>query len=347
MTVNTDGQSSVLLSFVVPSYNSQDYLDRCIDSMLPAPDDVEIIIVNDGSTDGTQAMADQYASTNPGHVRVVNKVNGGHGSAINSGLAAAQGRYFKVVDSDDWVDSDAYEKLLTALRGYPTEAGPDLVVTNFVYEKEGKRHKHAMTFRNVFDTDRVVGWEQTGRFRRSQYLLMHALTYRTGLLREVGLQLPEHTFYVDNLYAYVPMARVRRLAYVDADLYRYYIGREGQSVQEEVMIKRIDQQLRVNRLMIDNLPSRDAPMPRKQRWYLEHYLGVMCAVSSILLIKSGTRANLAEKSKLWRELRAADQVTWRRLRNTLMGNLVNMPGRSGRKFSVACYTMARQFFGFN
>lgn len=347
MTVTADGQSGVVLSFVVPSYNSQDYLDRCLDSMLPAPDDVEIIVVNDGSTDGTQAMAERYAAEHPGRVKVVNKVNGGHGSAINAGLAVASGRYFKVVDSDDWVDLSAYQRLLAALRDYPVEGGPDLVVTNFVYEKQGKRRKHVMSFGNVFGTDQVIGWQDLGRFRRSQYLLMHALTYRTELLREVGLQLPEHTFYVDNLYAYVPMIKVQRLAYVDADLYRYFIGRADQSVQESVMIKRIDQQLRVNRLMIENLPGRELALPRKQRWYLEHYLGVMCAVSSILLIRSGTRAHLAEKSKLWRELRTADRVTWRRIRNTLMGNLVNLPGKGGRRVSVACYRLARQFFGFN
>ena len=347
MTASADARAQALLSFVVPSYNSQEYLSRCIDSMLPVPEDVEVIIVNDGSTDGTRALAEDYQRAHPERIRVVSKPNGGHGSAINAGLASAGGRYFKVVDSDDWVDPAAYQEFLTALRELDADNPPDLVVTNYVYEKLGKPKKRVMRFRNVFDRPGVIGWSQTGKFRRSQYLLMHALTYRTELLREVGLQLPEHTFYVDNLYAYVPMAGVKTLAYIDVDLYRYYIGRPDQSVAEQVMIKRLDQQLLVNRLMIANLPSRDIPLPAKQRRYLEHYLGVMCAVSSILLIRSGTRAHLAEKSRLWRELRDADRVTRRRLRNTLMGNLVNLPGPMGRQITVVCYRMARKYFGFN
>lgn len=347
MPAHDDGTTSTILSLVVPSYNSQDYLARCLDSMQPVPADVEVLVIDDGSHDDTAAIAQQYADQHPGRFRLISKPNGGHGSAINTGLANAQGRYFKVVDSDDWVAPDAFAALVTAIRGFEASAPPDLVVTNFVYEKQGKKRKHVMRYGNALPVGKTVTWSQTHGLRRAQYLLMHALTYRTELLREVGYQLPEHTFYVDNLYAYVPMAAVRTLHYLDVDLYRYYIGRPDQSVSEAVMVKRCDQQLKVNRLMIENLPSRDVVLPRELRSYLESYLGVVTADSSVICIRTGQRQYLVAKSALWRELREVDRVTCRRLRRTLMGRLVNLRGSAGRQVTLAAYKMARQFFGFN
>ncbi|MGI5951847.1 MAG: glycosyltransferase family 2 protein [Brooklawnia sp.] len=347
MTVPGDGQAATVLSLVVPCYNSQDYVEHCLDSMLPVPPDVEVIVVNDGSTDRTEQIAQRYVDEFPGRFRLVNKPNGGHGSAINAGLGQARGSYFKVIDSDDWVDQGAYRALIDGLRTLVTGGQPDLVITNFVYEKLGKRRKHVMSFGNVFPDEQVVTWDRTGRFRRSQYLLMHSLTYRTELLREVGLELPEHTFYVDNLYAYVPMAAVRTLYYLDVDLYRYFIGRPDQSVSEDVMVKRADQQLKVNRLMIANLPSRDVDLPTELRRYLESYLGVVTAVSSIICLRAGTQKYLAEKSALWRELRRADRVTHRRLRRSLMGRLVNLRGPVGQRITLVAYKLARGVFGFN
>lgn len=347
MPVHHPGQSNPLLSIVVPSYNSQDYLHRCLDSMLPAHPDVEVIVVNDGSTDNTAAVAERYAREYPGRFTVINKPNGGHGSGINTGLQHARGQYFKVVDSDDWLNVDAYQALISQLRDVSVSEKPDLVVTNFVYDKQGKRRKHTMSYGNVFPVGETIDWGQTQPFRASQYLLMHSLTYRTTLLRDVGLELPEHTFYVDNLYAYLPMSAVRTVHYLDLDLYHYYIGRPDQSVCEAVMVKRADQQLKVNRMMIDHLPSLDSELPVELRNYIESYLGVVTAVSSLICIRSGQREYLNKKTELWRELQMADQRTWRRLRNAPIGRLVNLQGNVGRRGTLAAYKIARGVFGFN
>ena len=106
------------ISFTVPCYNSQGYMKKCIDSLLTAGNDVEIIIVNDGSTDGTLQIANEYARSFPQIVRVIDKPNGGHGSGVNAGLKAAQGVYFKVVDSDDWLDADALKALLDTVKSH-------------------------------------------------------------------------------------------------------------------------------------------------------------------------------------------------------------------------------------
>ena len=123
------------LTLTVPCYNSESYMERCVDSLLEGGDDVEIILVDDGSTDRTGEIADGYAAQYPDIVRVIHKENGGHGSGVNAGMALASGVYFKVVDSDDWLDAEAYHRLLAALRFWSRcENKPDLIVCNYVYD---------------------------------------------------------------------------------------------------------------------------------------------------------------------------------------------------------------------
>lgn len=105
MRMNTN-KIQKLLTIIVPCYNSEDYMKRCLDSLVRGGDKVEVIVVDDGSTDTTGKIADQYATNNSSIVKVIHKENGGHGSDVNAGLEAATGRYFKVVDSDDWLISD-------------------------------------------------------------------------------------------------------------------------------------------------------------------------------------------------------------------------------------------------
>lgn len=246
-----------ILTFVVPCYNSEAYMRRCIDSLLqPGNTDVEVVVVNDGSSDGTAWIADQYAARFPTQVRAVHKSNGGHGSAINAGLAAATGTYFKVVDSDDWLDSHALDEVLGLLRRLERDGESlDVLITNFVYEKAGKRIKRSVSYRRALPRKRIFGWNETHSFRSWQYLLMHSITYRTQLLRDCELHVPEHSFYVDNYFAFIPLTRVHKLYYLDVDFYRYYIGRSDQSVNERVMIGRIDQQININMLMIEHLSA--------------------------------------------------------------------------------------------
>lgn len=338
---------SPLLTVVVPAYNAEAYLARALDSFVGLGPDVEVLVIDDGSTDGTAALAQRYADRFPGDVRVVRKPNGGHGSAINRGLAEARGVYLKVVDADDWLDRSALLRVLATLRGFVAGGREvDLLVTNFVYEKVGKRTKTAVRYLGALPRGRVLTWDRTGRFGKRQYMMMHALTYRTDVLRAAGLRLPEHTFYVDSLYALVPLHRVRTLFYLDVDLYRYFIGRPDQSVHEAVMLRRLDQQLRVNWLMLEHV-SRTAVDDRRLRRYLLHYVEIICAVTSVLMIRAGTPASLDQKDRLWARLRVTDPWLYRRVRWSVLGQISNLPGPAGRRATVLAYRVAQRAIGFS
>lgn len=338
------------LSFVVPCYNSQAYMRKCVDSLLAGGEDVEIIIVNDGSTDATGKIAQEYAERFPGIVRAVQKENGGHGSGVNAGLALAQGIYFKVVDSDDWLDGDAYMELLSELRLYCSYGGtsiPDMIVCNYVYNHLYEGTVRSMGYRNVFPEGRLFGWEEIGHFRPSQYLVMHALIFRTALLRKVGVKLPEHTFYVDNLFACQPLPSVRRIRYMDIDLYQYFLGREDQSVNESVLMSRIDQQIKVTKLVSEcvDLEAVKRAHP-KLAVYLCRNISVMLAISSIHLLLIGTEEAYRKREELWQEIRQMNPMLYYRLRFGALSGFTYLPGRLGGWLTIGGYKAAKRIYQF-
>lgn len=336
-----------LLSVVIPCYNSQEYMNYCIESLLPGGENVEIIIVDDGSADKTAEIADEYAKKYPSIIKTIHQENGGHGEAVNTGIKNASGLYFKVVDSDDWVDIRAYLKILEALKVFVSEEKTvDMLISNFVYEKEGAKYKKVMRYDNVLPEGRIFTWEDVKDFHKGQYILMHSVIYRTQLLRDCNLELPKHTFYVDNLFVYVPLVYVKNIYYINVEFYRYFIGREDQSVNESVMIKRIDQQIKVNKLMVEKVRIENIESP-KLRHYMFNYLEIITVVSAILLIRSGTAENLEKKKELWKYIKDTDIKVYQKLRHGIMGQIMNLPGRVGRSISVGAYKISQKVVGFN
>ena len=339
-----------LITFAVPCYNSAAYMDHCVQTLLTGGDDIEIILVDDGSTkDETPAICDRYAAQYPDIVRAVHQENGGHGEGVNQGLRKARGLYYKVVDSDDWLDEPSLAKALNKLREFAKMPQPvDLLICNYVYEHVEDNTSKVMRYTNVFPENRIFTWKDIGRFRSSQYLLMHSVIYRTQLLRDCGLELPKHTFYVDNIFVYQPLPYVKTLYYMDLDLYRYFIGRADQSVNEKVMVTRVDQQLRVTRLMIDshNLKQVREKLPRLGR-YMFNYLAMMMTISSIFLIIDGSPEALGKRTQLWEYLRTVDARLYHRMKYRAVSAVSNIPGYQGRKLSVKLYRLARKIYKFN
>ena len=322
-------------------------MSKCVEGLVAGGERVEVLIVDDGSKDGTAAIADEFARRYPTIVRAIHQPNKGHGGAVNTGIENATGIFFKVVDSDDHLEPEAYARVLDRLEQLVLDGERvDMFVCNFVYDKEGQKHKKVMSYRKAFPTDEVFGWEAAGRLGLGRYILMHAVIYRTGVLRECGLKLPEHTFYVDNIFVYTPFASVKKIYYMDVDLYMYYIGRSDQSVNEKVMISRIDQQHKVNRIMIDSYDLKSV-RNKHLRDYLLNYLEILTVISSILAILSGTEEDLAKKDAIWEYLEEKDPYAYRRIRRSIAGRMMNLPGKAGRKVSVLAYKISQKVYGFN
>lgn len=335
-----------LLSIAIPSYNAEAYLHYAVASLVVGGDQVEILIINDGSSDHTQEIAEELAVKYT-NVRVIHQENKGHGGAVNTGIREAKGRYFKVVDSDDWVDTRAYLKILETLTRLEEKGqSVDAFISNFVYEKEGQSRKKSMTYQNVLPEHRIFTWDDVGAFSKGQYMMMHSLIYRTDLLREVDLVLPEHTFYVDNIFVFTPLQAVETMYYLPVDFYRYFIGRNDQSVNESVMIKRIDQQLKVNRILVDSLDL-DAITQPDLRSYLLNHVEITTIISCALLNRGGTAEHMMKKQELWQYIQEHNPALFKIVRSGLLGQLTNLYGYPGRKISNAVYKIAKSIYGFN
>ena len=339
-----------LITFAVPCYNSAAYMEHCVDTLLQGGDDIEIILVDDGSTkDDTPAICDRYAQQYPDIIQAIHQENGGHGEGVNQGLRNARGIYYKVVDSDDWVDVPSLHKALDKLRQFVRDQKlVDMLICNYVYEHVEDNTQRVMDYRNVFPRNKVFGWDQIGRFRPSQYLLMHSVIYRTQLLRDCDLELPKHTFYVDNIFVYQPLPYVKNIYYLYVDLYRYFIGRADQSVNEKVMVTRVDQQLRVTYHMIKSHDLRKVCAEHnKLGRYMMSYLAMMMAISSIFLVIENTPESLGKRTQLWEYLRSKDSGMYRRMRYAAVSGFTAFPGYQGRRLSVGLYRLARKIYKFN
>ena len=340
-----------LLTVVVPCYNSEAYMEHAVDSLLSGGERLEIIIVNDGSTDGTAAIAEGYAGRHPQMIRAIHQENGGHGDAVMTGLRAARGDYFRVLDSDDWVDDAALKRTLEAMEALRARGEwTDMFITNYVYDKLSSRHRHKARFAGVLPENRLFGWSEVGVFRVGDLMTIHAVAFRTQLLRDCGLTLPKHTSYEDNLFVYLPLVQVDKLYYLNADLYHYFIGRPDQSTQMNVVIRRIDQQLRINREMFSAVDLNEASAPKK-RYYMLRYIEQVTTATVCYLLVSG-KAEDEEKLRLFIDELKRDYpevYRWfcrRRLSIAPISLLERFPNRFGKRLVRALYRFARWYFGF-
>lgn len=336
-----------ILSVIVPCYNSEAYMEHAIRTLLESGGSIEIVLVNDGSKDRTGAIADQYAFDHPERIRAVHQENAGHGGAVNAGIKAATGKYIKVVDSDDWVDPDVLRSVVDRLSYFVEHnIALDLFINNFIYDKVDVERKKIMSFEGILPMDRIFTWEDTKRFTTGKYLLMHNVIFCRDVIDEAQLELPEHTFYVDNLYVYLPLQYVKTMYYMNACLYHYFIGREDQSVNEKNMLNRLNQQLAVNQKMIEGVDLNQIDN-KKQRRYMIHYLNIVTTVSSVFLLKKGTKEAIETKKRLWKSIKKIDPAIHYKMKRSLLGTFMHIPGKAGRKVTMHAYNFARSKVGFN
>ena len=233
-----------ILTITIPSYNVEAYIAAALDTMVTINnlDLLEILVVNDGSKDNTVAVAQQYVDKYPNSVRILDKENGGHGSTINAGIREATGKYFKVVDGDDWVDSVALQNLLNFLKDHDA----DLIINpcNRVFMYDNQRKKLLVELSPETKYGEVISYEDALKYM-GELQQMHMTTYRTAILKENNIKISEKMFYVDNEYKIYPSIYLRTAIILKDVLYQYRLGREGQSVAPESLIK--------NRFMLEQV----------------------------------------------------------------------------------------------
>lgn len=343
----TDRSSEFVLSVAIPCYNSQGYMGKAIRSALSGGPSVEVLIVDDGSTDDTAVIGKKFEAEYPDRVRYIYKENGGHGDAVMTGLREARGVYFKVLDSDDWFSEDSLAEVVEYLERWIRFATCfDMMICNYVYDRQGSRRKISIGYAPALPVGEPFTWSDVGKFRPGRYILMHSVIYRRQLLLDCGLELPKHTFYVDNIYVYYPLPYVKSMYYLDTDLYHYYIGREGQSVNEKVMISRIDQQLFVTNSMRDMYNLNTIENSNLKR-YMSEYLAIMYIVPSVLLNKSGTPEHLAKKDQLWEDLKQYDEGMYHIIRRQLLAWFSSKNGVVWNRIIWFGYNVSRKLFHFN
>ena len=236
-----------VLSVCVPSYNMEKYLNRCIDSFLVPEvlDRLELIIVNDGSTDKTLSIANDYKARYPQSIVVIDKPNGHYGSCVNASLKVATGKYFRIVDADDWVDSNALVTFINKLENIDV----DCVCTRYsIHNFKENNVKTVEIDMPVNETLDLNSYSIPNKCTQ-----MHALTYSIQLLRAINYNQTEGVCYTDTEYVYIPLSRSRSMRFIDVSLYQYYIGRDDQSMNRSVIEKNFMHFIVVNnRLLLEH-----------------------------------------------------------------------------------------------
>ena len=226
-----------ILSVIIPSYNSLPYLDKCLGSLVcDVLEKLDVIVVNDGSTDGSEKICEKYIENYPGSFRLVSKENGGHGSAINAGSKIAVGKYMKVLDADDWFNTKSLASFVCELE----KATADVVLTchhtiNISTGEVKNWRNYPEEYGREYGLDEVMdNWKN---FDRS--LTFHGITYRTDFYKNYAIELSEKVFYEDHEYATYPCCFAKTILPLDLFIYEYRIGDVSQSVSAENQLKRI------------------------------------------------------------------------------------------------------------
>lgn len=218
---------SKVLTISIAAYNVESYIRTAIEScLIPDIDLLDIIVVDDGATDSTAVIADEYSALYPNSISVVRKKNGGYGSTVNHSIKAAKGEFFKLLDGDDWYDPEALSELVNTLK----DATFDVAINPFI-ERFGDNHR-------IVDqaASDIVGVHPLSEAIVPRRLSMHSITYRTQLLRDAKVVLPEHRLYTDTLYNVMPLPLVRTVHISHSPVYQYRLGRDGQSMSLDGLI---------------------------------------------------------------------------------------------------------------
>lgn len=344
-----------IITFIVPCFNSADYMDNCIRHLIDlntVEDDIEIIIIDDGSDkDDTLKKAQGWYDKYPTTIRVIHQENGGHGAAVNTGLKNASGLYFKVVDSDDYLDTKGSAPVMDYIRKQSKNTNngkliTDLIIANYVYNKEIQNKITSINYTSTLPQDCQFTWDDIKKFNLFKYIQMHSMIFRTGLLRDINLELPKHCFYVDSIFSLYPLPYVKSIYYINTNMYMYYIGRVGQSVEERVIHSREDQMINVTKTMIDLVDVEKLKTMPKLEHYTYHYIAMMMAVCTIILRKKKSKEMESKRKELLSYMKNRDKYLYKSVHRFPMCKYTNLPTSIGRTICLTGYEIGKKLVPF-
>ena len=299
-----------LLSFIIPSYNCSTFLDKCITSLMhpQVMEELEVLIVNDGSTDDTLSVAQGLQEKYPGIVHVISQQNKGHGGALNTGCAAATGKFLKVIDADDWIESENLPSFLSALRGCSSDVVLTHHYTRDITTGEVKRWRsYPQEFGVAYSMEQIMACPKN--FERS--LTFHGITYRTDFYHEKAMKLSEKVFYEDHEYATIPCCYAQSVTPLNLFLYDYRIGDVEQSVSDANQLRRLSHVEAVLERFLMEYPKLSLPESSAGRAFFElKAQGVLLSyITTVMLVepdrKKGRRVGQAMMNKFETQLPGA------------------------------------------
>lgn len=248
-----------ILTIVIPTYNMEKYLDRCLSSLVVEPDwmdRLEVLVVNDGSKDRSSAIAHGYESKYPRTFKVIDKENGNYGSCVNAGIQQALGKYFRILDADDWFDTEDFFSFLKKL----STSDADLIFTDYTEcivggETVRRCMPEAMLENVTYDTSAFMS------FALNYYFQMHRMTYKRQVLVDSETVLQEGISYTDTEYCFYPIRKVLTMERVNLSPYQYMVGRIGQSMSDEALKKSLWQLRKVLEALIISYERHAEDMP--------------------------------------------------------------------------------------
>lgn len=357
----------ISLSIVIPSYNSEKTLARALEDLDKFSDKIEVIIVNDGSKDRTAEIADALAEEKS-YVKVIHQENRGHGGAINAGLKEARGEWFKVLDSDDRLDPQGLEAFFEIIdNNMEIRRTCQMIVMDFVYEflqrknlfseKNKRKYRHKKNwyldldgslyklkrknYESMFHPNRISTWEDL-KDEKLELILMHALIYKTRYLKMIELKLPEHVCYEDNIFVARPQMLLERFYYLPINLYRYFIGREEQSVSLKSILKNKEKQIIVTKEFYKQVSFRDYHTFGLKRYFIDHAARMLVmAYIPIAMLDGIKRIDEIDNElntinpKLWQEVKKDRRVVWAYILASF-----------GKRINCMIYKMVFKFLGF-
>lgn len=323
---------SKILTVVIPSYNVEAFLEKTVDSFLAEEvlDDIEILIVNDGSKDRTKEIGLQYEEKFPQSVKLVDKENGGHGSTINKGLSIATGKYFKVVDGDDWVDTKAFVSYVKKLK----DLDVDMVLTPFneVYIPSMRIVKRAtanVATNQVYQLDEVLN-------DIGDCYQMHSITFRTELIQG-RLRITEKCFYVDQEYILLPIKDIKTVIFLDEVIYQYRLGDENQSVSVTSKQKNREMHKKVVFRLLQEFEDEKEYLSPEKKKFLEHRLTGLVFTQLDIYFSMGNVYD--EFIAFWTEFRSKASDLYDKMPG-ITAKMIKMSGRIG--YRVASHRLKKK-----